>query len=201
MLAITSITTRPETREAWLQSFIELSRPLFEDVGAPLPETVRASIGFCSTGRKGKRIGECWSAQSTADSVCEIFITPTLQHDTVAIAATLTHELIHAAVGHEAKHGPKFRKPAVALGLEGKMTATVAGPKWIELHHPLLDQLGKFPAEELKAGTNGEKKQGTRMVKVQCNSCEFSYRTSQKNIDLIVDDACPASCSGTMGVA
>lgn len=194
--------TQFTTREEWLNKFVDKARIMFEAVDAPLPEKVRVSIGHSSKGVRSKVIGECWAAEASADKVCEIFIIPGLQSDPVLIAATLTHELVHAAVGHEAKHGPKFRKPTVALGLEGKMTATVPGEAWHSWADPILAELGPFPGAALTGMLpGGKKKQGTRMIKVECGGCGWSFRTAQKNIDAMTDHTCLACGDGVLVAA
>lgn len=193
------------TREQWLNAFVDRARVMFESVDAPLPEQVRVSIGHSSKGVRSKVIGECWAAEASADKVCEIFITPGLQSDASRVAGVLTHELVHAAMGHEAAHGPKFRKPAKALGLEGKMTATTEGEAWHSWADPILDELGPFPGAALSGLLpGGKKKQSTRMIKLECSSCGWSCRTAQKNIDSVEEHQgvaafnCPACDEGTV---
>lgn len=189
------------TREEWLNAFAAHTRPYFEDAGHPLPDNIRMSVGFSSKGNKGKRIGECWSDTASADKTFEIFIVPGL-HKVEEIAATLTHELVHVAVGLEAKHGPVFKKCATALGLVGKMTATTGGDDWVKWALPILEVLGPIPHAQLGRGGGGEtsapKEQKGRNIKVECDTCGFTFRTTQKWIDAadgIMN--CPAhSCSG-----
>jgi hypothetical protein len=190
------------TRESWLAAFAAAARPRFEEAGAPLPTKVRLSIGFPSGGRRVKAIGECWSDVCSGDGVFEIFITPAIG-SAARIADILTHELVHAAVGLEAKHGPRFRKIAVALGLQGKMTATVAGPGWWEWAQPILDALGPLPHAALNARSSSAKpKQTTRNIKVVCPNCGFTFRTTRKWIEHAGDYlACPdASCAASIEV-
>jgi hypothetical protein len=71
---------------------------------------------------------ECWSNLASADNTTEIFICPS-QSEPVAVLAILLHELVHAAVGLECGHKGAFKRVALALGLEGKMTATYPGVK------------------------------------------------------------------------
>ena len=97
--------------------------------------------------------------------------------------AVLTHELVHAIVGHKAGHGPAFKQCAVALGLAGPMTATEAGPELRARLTVLAEHLGPYPHARL-TGTNGRKKQGTRMLKVVCPSCGYTVRTTQKWLDV-----------------
>lgn len=172
------------TREAWLQSLIETVTPWYEDLDLTVPP-VRISVGFTSKGARSTRIGECWHPDATSDGLPQIFVHPgTL--DPVAVAGTVVHELIHAALGPGFKHGPAFKRPALALGLTGRMTATVPGPELIERLGPVLDRLGPYPHGALQAlgvSSTGPK-QGTRMLRVECPACGYLVRTTQKWLDL-----------------
>lgn len=176
----------PQTREAWLVSFMELARPRFVEVGAELPKLVRVSVGFPSKGNRSKVIGECWANVVSADGAVEIFIRPSLQSDASRVADVLTHELIHAALGIEEGHGPRFRKVMKALGLEGKATATIAGPGWTEWAAPILEALGPLPGATLDDGAQlagGKKTQTTRYLKVGCSMCDWTARVTAKHLD------------------
>lgn len=189
------------TREQWLNDFAAAARPQFEAAGAPLPSNVRVSVGFPSTGRKGRRIGECWSDTCSADGRFEIFIHPTLAVSE-RVADVLTHELIHAAVGLAAGHGPDFRRVALALGLTGKMTATVAGPGWKAWAAPILEALGPIPHGSLNSAGNGQKKQTTRMIKVVCQNaeCGFTFRTTRTWLEGRSLQCPDVDCGGDMEV-
>lgn len=184
------VETRFVTREAWLQALAEYIRPWYEERGVTVPP-VRIGVGYTSKGARSKRIGECWHPSASADGVPEVFIHPSL-HDPTEVAATLVHELIHAGVGIEAKHGPGFKAVAVPLGLQGKMTATYAGPDLLARLVPVLDDLGPYPQAAFtpRGVTSTGPKQTTRMVKVQCETCGYLVRTSQKWLDVAVPD-CP----------
>jgi hypothetical protein len=184
----TDTTTANNVREEWLQAFVAKARPTFEAIGAPIPSTVRVSIGFPSGGKRGKAIGECWSSACSGDGHFEIFIHPG-QADSSRIADILTHELIHAAVGLEAKHGPRFAKVARDLGLTGKMTATVAGDRWHEWADPIVAELGPIPHAALSGMSSGPKKQTTRLIKCECDQCGFTFRTTAKWIAEAVERA------------
>ena len=67
---------------------------------------------------------------------------------------------------------------AVAIGLTGKMTQTVAGPRLGETLKSIADQLGPYP--HAKIDPSLRKKQGTRMLKIECDACGFTARTSGK---------------------
>lgn len=172
-----------ETREAWLNAFVAASRPKFAEIGAPLPDKVRVSVGFTSTGARGKSIGECWSQEASTDGSFEIFLKPTTQGD-ARIADITTHELIHAAVGLAAGHGAKFKRVANALGLKGKMTSTVAGEAWYVWALPILTALGPMPYAHMETGMSSAKpKQKTNLLKCECDTCGFVARVTRVWID------------------
>ncbi len=189
------------TREEWLEAFTNAARPMFEEAGAPIPENVRVSIGFSSKGAKSRTIGQCWAAEASEDNTFEIFVVPSMETSS-RIADILTHELVHAAVGLKAGHGKEFRKVAVALGLGGKMTATVATEKWEAWANPILAEIGDIPHAALRTHggeSNAPKKQSTRMLKCECDSCGLVFRTSSKWADDV--ERCPVpSCEGEMKV-
>jgi hypothetical protein len=87
---------------------------MFQRLEAPLPAQLRIAIGFTSSGRRGRNIGECWDNQSSEDRHFEIFIRPDLGESkdlmSMQIAAILGHELVHAAVGVAAGHRKEFRE-------------------------------------------------------------------------------------------
>lgn len=144
---------------------------------------VRVSVGFTSAGRRSNRIGECWAPECDEEGRCHIFIHPALV-DPVAVASTLAHELIHAAIGIDKKHGPVFKKAALRIGLAGKMRSTTAGPVFVEKVAAILDEIGAYPHGALKPGASTRRKQGTRMLKLMApDCCGYVVRTTQKWID------------------
>lgn len=161
------------TREEWLTRCATLLRPTLERAGYAVPENIKFTCGFPSRSalsRRRRRIGECWDASASAGHTFEIFISPTLSGP-LDVAATVAHELVHATVGLKAKHGAAFRKCAHALGLTGKMTATVPGigfQRWFAEH---AMRLGPYPHTQLLASSGGPK-QSTRLLKVSCPACE-----------------------------
>jgi hypothetical protein len=174
-----SLTTQ---REAWLNEVATLLLPEFRRVaGIKVYPKFRVSCGFPSTGRRSRRIGECWAPDASKDAVHEIFIHPG-QDDPVEVAAILTHEIAHAVAGIPAKHGPEFKKLIKPLGLEGRACATVPGESFKQMISPLLRKAGKYPHGALAAGGISTKgpKQSTRMVKVECGGCGYIVRTSMK---------------------
>ncbi len=184
-------------REDWLQQMIELLRPDFEQAGSPLPEKIRVSCGFPSKSALSptkRRIGECWGVESSEDNSYQVFISPLLKEG-IEVSATLVHELVHTAVGIECKHRGPFPRVAKALGLEGKMTATVPGEALKARLKELIGQLGDYPHARLVA-SNKPKTQTTRMLKVTCQQCGCVVRMTRKWLDEAGLPTC--GCGGKM---
>jgi hypothetical protein len=100
-------------------------------------------------------------------------------------------------VGIDCKHRGPFPKAARAIGLEGKMTATVAGETLKTRLRGLIEQLGEYPHARLIA-SNRPKTQGTRMILLRCPDCGYQVRTTQKWIEVGLP-VCP--CGTEMAVA
>lgn len=193
-----------KTREQWLNHAAELIRPLIEAQGAEIP-AVRVSVGWPKGSRGGKSvhaIGQCFCKSASADGTHEIFISPELD-DPARVLDVLAHELVHAAVGIPAGHGPKFARVAKAIGLQGRMTATTAGPEFEKFAKGACRTVGKFPHAQIRSGISSGRpapkggpdggaepgtdtpKQGTRMLKVTCSNpdCGMVMRTTAKWIE------------------
>jgi hypothetical protein len=138
---------------------------------------VRVTIGFPSTGGRSNRIGECWSPEASSDRFAEVFISPRLI-ESVTILGTLTHELIHAGVGTKAGHGVAFKRPALAVGLVGKMTATTVGEPLKATFRAWIAEHGEYPAGGLLI--DSRKKQTTRLLKCECGECGYVVRVASK---------------------
>ena len=184
-------------REDWLTECVNKLRPNFIEAGFTLPERIRVSCSWPSKGGlavKKRRVGEAWSAENSGDHSFEVFISPVLK-DPVTVATALIHELVHCAVGIEAKHQGPFVKCAKAVGLEGKMTATTAGAELRKRLEELVVEIGEYPHAELKH-SNAPPKQGTRMLKVTCVECGCLCRMTQKWLDEVGPPNC--ACGGKM---
>jgi hypothetical protein len=153
----------------------------------------RVSVGFTGA-RTSKAIASCFVRAASQDKVNEIFVSPE-HNNSLEVLASLTHELVHAIDDCESGHKNFFAKLARAAGLEGKLTATVAGD-WLKnwLQQNIIAALGDIPHGKLELA-KAKKKQGTRMIKIECHACTFSFRASQTQIAKLPTDAlCPA-CS------
>lgn len=186
------------TREEYLNAATALMSPWFNAQGYPLPP-VRVSVGIPAGGKGGKlkRIGECWSPAASADATTEVFICPS-QSNATNVLAILVHELVHAAVGLEHGHKGEFKRLALALGLEGKMTSTTAGVDLTARLTAIISQLGAYPHAALNTALSGRKKQSTRMIKLVCDDCGWTCRTAQKNVDAGLP---VCHCGGSINVA
>lgn len=179
------------TREEWLIKLAKKLEILFQENGAKLPK-YRVTCGFPSAGglsARNRSIGQCWSPSASADQTTEMIIGIT-QDDSMKVAGVLAHEMIHAAVGLECGHRGSFRKLALAIGLEGKMTKTTESEAFKQRVQPMLDDLGPYPHAKIDA-TN-RKKQGTRMIKASCTACGYTVRSTVKWIN-IATPTCPNS--------
>lgn len=180
--------TKHETREAWLE---DAANYLFTDYIGELGRmekghSYQISCGWPSTRSQStahRRLGECWAAKACADkSTYHIFISPVLDSP-VEILPILLHELVHAVCGVEVGHKGPFKRLALALGLEGKMTETHAGKELTRRLNTLVRVLGPYPHKAL-TGPNSRKKQSTRLLKLEAKKCcGYIVRTTQKWLD------------------
>jgi hypothetical protein len=167
-----------KTREEWLIAFTNAARPIFDELGAPLPTNIKAGIGYPTTGYRSKVAGQCIYPETSADAHFNIFINPNETGD-ARIADILTHELCHTAL-EKRDHGKAFQKLAKAVGLTGKATATVAGPDWHAWAKPILEELGPMPHGQIIL-TGPAKKKQTFQHKVDCPDCGWLARVNAKH--------------------
>lgn len=185
------------TRESWLEAMAEKLRPFFAEVGLPLPANLKISCGWPSRGGMSMVkpvIGECWPWECSEGELTEIFMSPRYS-DGVLIGATLAHELLHAAIGVDKKHGIEFRKGMAKIGLTGKATATEPGPELIDRLKVIISQIGDYPHFRINPKVK-IKKDGTRMRKIVCENCGYSARTTKKWIEVGLP-TCPCGTAMT----
>lgn len=174
-----------ETREQWLEAAVIRVSRLFKNVGVELPP-VRVSVGWPSKGglaSKARAIGQCWNSKSSEDGVSQIFISPLLGPEGLAV---LVHELIHAWDDCKSGHKGEFARVARAIGLVGKLTVTTPGDALAETLKKILAELGEYPHSPLIASEMDKqrKKQPTRMIKLEVvDCCGYTVRTTLKWIE------------------
>ena len=211
------------SREAWLQAAVKhLTGGLFKEAGIPVPP-VRVSVGWPGGGgNKRNTIGQCWKSTTAEDGVASIFISPVLD-DQIDVLGVLVHEMVHAADDCTHGHRGPFREMAVALGLEGKMTATSPGEELRTSLGALAKRLGPFPHSRINtrgytvkpkdpADPDGPKiiegptgpTRNKSLQKVVCDldGCDakgYTTRISNKWLDGFGAPSCPR-CNVTMTV-
>ena len=194
-------TSRFTTREEWLVAAVEALRPAFSALADVEIPAVRLSVGWPGgRGSKGNVIGQAWAKAAAADGVAQVFISPVLD-DAARVLDVLTHELVHVIDENKSGHRGNFARIAKAVGLEGKMTATVAGEALTALLAGIVADLGDYPHAALMSGAegaDGPKKQGTRMLKLEAECCGYVVRTTAKWIEVGMP-SCP--CGNTMVLA
>lgn len=185
------------SRENWLLEAVDIMRPWFEEHGATVPELVRVSVGFGKRMRKGT-IGVCYSSKAASDGVHQLYMSPVLD-DAVKVLSTLMHELIHAWDDCKSGHRGEFRRVAVALGLTGKMTATVAGDELVTRLQDVAGKLGPYPHSALNISELGPK-QSTRLLKVHApDCCGMIVRITRKWLDEVGYPFCPCGNEMELG--
>ena len=147
---------------------------MFKQAGHPIPKVVRVSVGFPARRALSGRVGECWAQPS--DGIAQVSISPLIVV-CVRVIDILVHELLYAS-GIRGL-GPDFVKAATAMWLTGKRTATSAGPALRRKLKRLCRVLGPFPHVALDPSIKA-KKQSTRLIKLACDTCGYTVRTTRK---------------------
>lgn len=181
------------TRQTWLEAALVELRARFVAKGYKPPANVRISIGWPRGSHgKGRAIGQCWALEASSDKHAEIFISPELggAPAAVRIIGVLAHELVHATVGTAAGHKGPFKQCALAVGLEGKMTATTESKDFVVWAEKVVEKIGQYPAGRLSESSR--KKQTTRLIKCECGQCGYTARVTKKWIAASGAPICPA---------
>lgn len=183
---------KTETREEWLNKATDALRPLFKQHGFEIPANVKATCGFPSRGALSQRkrtVGQCWDADQSKGKVFETFVSPVLA-DSVEVLAVLAHEMTHATVGLKCGHKAPFKRCATAIGLKGKMTSTEPGEAFKRFAAGVVKSIGEYPHAVLNA-MGRIKKQGTRMIKCECDECGYTVRTTRTWLESAGAPICP----------
>ncbi|MGC2836197.1 MAG: hypothetical protein WA238_19145 [Methylocella sp.] len=114
------------SRESYLRTATNELRPYFAKLDLTLPDKIRYAVAFTSLGKKGKVAGECWQAGASDDGHHEIIIRTDFA-DPPEVLGILVHELLHAALLPDVKHGKDFREAALRVGLDGHMRHALPG--------------------------------------------------------------------------
>ena len=198
------------TREGWLTvAMAMLFELVFERLGHAMPTNTRVACGWPSKGGTAKKrrvIGQAWHSRASADGHFEILISPFLD-DALFVLAVLAHEMVHVIAGFECGHRGPFKRLATAIGLEGPMTATRPGTRFIEATVPIIEALGPYPHAQLgvvsglpanpeepgqpdEPDSTGPRPDKGRMIRAQCPACGMVIRLASKWIGAH-SPACP----------
>ena len=179
------------TREEYLQKAKEeLNDRVFKQAGYEIPEVkISCSWALGTADKNKKTLGQCVPRSWSKANINEIMIMPTVD-DSEKVIDTLAHELVHAVDDNKSGHGAGFRKICLAVGLNGssQMRHACAGDELKQTISEIVKDIGLYPHSELQI--HKRKKQSTRMLKVSCTECNFSYRTSRKNIGMMANKIC-----------
>ena len=185
-------------RETWLNLMIDKSVPLFDDAGfkiSDIRDKLKVSCSFIQGSRGSKlknAIGVHYNPSVSADGFHEMMIQPSIS-DSVQAVGVLIHEMVHSIQTHlyhdkngflnVKPHGKEFRKIALAVGLEGKMTATTESPELKVIIEKWIAELGEYPHAKMTLN-DSRKKQSTRLLKLTCEHCGFIARASSGAINV-----------------
>ena len=168
-------------REQWLLEASDHLAPLFERAGYSV-SIVKVSIGFPSTGSKGRHLEQCWSTRSAVDGVNQIFIASHLPTP-FDVLDTLVHELVHAVDDCESGHGEKFSNIAIDVGLKGPMRTAGAGELLKQDLIKIAEKLGTFPYGRLSLPIRTMQKAPKRPG-ARCMKCGYEVVMLKKYLHL-----------------
>ena len=162
-------------RETWLEAgIILLIDRVFEDLGkvdpakfAEIPYRVACGFPVGSRGGKTVALGQTFNKRISDDNTVEVVVNAVMDQP-MDVLPVLAHELVHVLVGLECGHRGAFSSTARAIGLDGKLTATVAGPRLTPVLEAIATELGEYPHGSIDP--NARKKQGVRNLKIICTS-------------------------------
>jgi len=191
------------TREEWLEESahimgawidatptIEAKKKAYTYAG----QKVRFSCSLLGAGMtKSSALAHCHYKQATGNGYHEIRMGVQIDGrkkmiDSARIADILLHEMIHTVTfGHG--HKGEFRRIALDVGLEGRMTSTYAGET---LSANIIDKvvrvLGKYPHKKVHLVPRGQRGKGSRSIKCTCHNCGLVMRLSRKWIEVCEQD-------------
>lgn len=138
------------TREVWLLNAVELMRRWFEEAGKPLPPEINISINP----RLTHLYGWCRAGEHTDDRIPHICLSADHVNEgdltgPHGILETLLHELCHAALPVEVRHGEPFAKLAATMGLQKPWRSTLASEECQTKFKTLADKLGSLPEDRI----------------------------------------------------
>ena len=169
-------------REGWLTEVARTMEPIFTAKGFKIKKQYKLTCGWpvrFALSPKAQRVGECHNFASSAAGVYELFISPVLAKPKDVIG-TVCHELIHVSVGTEEGHTGRFAKACRYLGMTGKPTCAMPGPKLAEELLKLAEPFGEYPHSVLKPVCKPAKP-SKGYIKLEC-VCGCVVRITEKHL-------------------
>lgn len=173
------------SHQAWLCSAYTALRKRYLPK-APDPKNVICSYGFPKGMRgQGNKIGQCWSDPVPSKRKAVIFIHPSQWDNPINVLATLLHEQIHAEHPKEGHKG-LFKSTAQAVGLTGKMTATIPSPALAIELKALAKKLPTFPKAAFNPFAAGKAFKGSPLRRWICK-CGIKVRVASDDFKATCD--------------
>jgi hypothetical protein len=130
-------------------------------------------------------LGQAFDPSISADGTFEVFINPILDRP-LDVLAVLAHELAHVWAGIQCGHRGEFARVARGIDTAGAWLSNELGD--------IAQILGAYP--HAKIDPNSRKKQGTRLLKLQCSGCGWTARVSALQAHRLHSaSACPVCSS------
>lgn len=169
------------TREKWLEKAIQKLRPIFKKkCKQSIPRNVKVTVSFPLRSSPTKTMGQCIHRDLSEGKLWEILISP-IESEGHEVIATLAHELIHVCLKNEGGHGSAFQAIGRQLGFGAPWKNTPSNVKLMEAFKRMAKSIGRYPHKKISP-TGGVRKQGTRMIKMECSDCGFICRAAYSSI-------------------
>lgn len=183
-----------KTIEQWLNNALSILKDaVFSNYD--IPDNIKISCGFCGVGKPKKEadykvhvLGICCPSELSTGGFTEIFIDPILD-ESFRVLDVLVHEVVHAILGSGKGHGKEFKKIAIGVGLEGKMTSTIAGENLAVILKRIVGDIGEYPHKAYQLITNNkesedseEKEKPDRIINLRCHDDKILVKTHESNL-------------------
>lgn len=180
-------------RERWLAAASKLIEKKVAELGFTPTNPIRVSLGVVDTrSRKaGKTLATCYCSEASEGGYREIFVSPEMVETRMVLGA-LTHEIGHACLPPTAGHRAPFRKFCTAVGFKfEKAEHAHDGEAWWEWAQQIVKNLGQIPHKKLNVErpVGAPKKQGTRLLKLECPCCGAKLRLARSTLEAIYENS------------
>lgn len=162
-------------REQWLHRALPVLMQWLADAGVKPFPVPHLSFGMPARGlskNPAKRaIAECWPRRVTQLQDRNVIHISPVNAEPVSVLACLFHELIHASDDCASKHRGHFKVTALAVGFEGPMRSTPAGPQLKIALEKLAKDLGPLDHDPMVNIWTVKKKKKRTRTKYECPEC------------------------------